>query len=118
MMGGGTSGPMGVQTRNATVAADINTNSIIVIAQPGVQQIYEGLIRQLDERRPQVQIECTIVTLDTTDGYTFGVDVATAGGAGSSQLISFSSFGVSTVDPVNGTLTPVAAQGGTFASGR
>ena len=40
-----------VQTRDAIVTADANTNSIIVIAPPGVQQMYAGLIERLDERR-------------------------------------------------------------------
>jgi len=93
----------------------VNTNSIIVIADPAVQQMYQDLIKRLDERRPQVQIECTIVTLDTTDGQTFGVDIAKLGGFDTSQLLTFSSFGVSTVDPKTGQLTPVAARGGTLA---
>jgi len=104
-----------IHTRNATVTADVNTNSIIVIAEPTVQQMYQDLIKRLDERRPQVQIECTIVTLDTTDGQSFGVDIAKLGGFDTSQLLTFSSFGVSTVDPKTGQLTPVAARGGTLA---
>jgi general secretion pathway protein D len=104
-----------VRTANATVAADINTNSIIVIAPPNMQQIYEQLIAKLDQRRPQVQIECTIVTLDTSDGYSYGVDVAIAGGSGSGSIITFGSFGVSTVNPTTPSLTPVASRGGTFA---
>jgi general secretion pathway protein D len=104
-----------IHTRNATVTADVNTNSIIVIAEPTVQQMYQDLIKRLDERRPQVQIECTIVTLDTSDGQSFGVDIAKLGGFDTSQLLTFSSFGVSTVDPKTGQLTPVAARGGTLA---
>ena len=107
---------MSVQTRNATVTADPNTNSIIVIAPPAVQQMYAEVIDRLDQRRPQVQIECTIVTLDTTDGLSFGVDMGKQGGWGDdNQLITFSSFGVSTVDPTTGNLTPIAAPGGTLA---
>jgi len=51
------------------VTADPNTNSIIVIAPPDVQRLYEQLIRTLDKRRPQVLIECTIVTIDTTGNF-------------------------------------------------
>lgn len=108
-------GVTSVQTRNATVTADINTNTIIVIAPPAVQQMYAELIHRLDERRPQVQIECTIVTLDTTDGFSLGVDIAKLGGFGDSQLLTFTSFGVSKVDPATGRLTPIAAPGGTAA---
>ncbi len=104
-----------VRGKNATVAADANTNSIIVIARPSVQQQYAQLIQMLDRRRPQVQVECTIVTLDTANGATIGIDVARLGGYDNGQIISFGSFGVATVDPVSGSLTPVAAPGGTFA---
>jgi general secretion pathway protein D len=104
-----------VRTRNATVTADVNTNSIIVIGEPAVQQMYQDLIKRLDERRPQVQIECTIVTLDTTAGASFGIDISKLGGFNGSQLLTFSSFGVSSVNPKTGELTPVAAPGGTAA---
>lgn len=103
------------RARNATVTADVNTNSIIVIAPPVVQQMYAGLINKLDERRPQVQVECTIVTLDTSDNFTFGVDIAKLGGFGNSKLLAFSSFGVSKVDPVTGKLAPLSQPGGTLA---
>ncbi len=112
---GSVSAIVGVRTGNATVTADINTNSIIVIAPPAVQQMYAELIKKLDERRPQVQVECTIVTMDTRNDYSYGVDVGTQGGAGKGTIISFGSFGVSNVDPATGGLTPVAASGGTFA---
>jgi general secretion pathway protein D len=112
---GDTSGSLSVHALNATVAADPNTNSIIVIAPPAVQTTYAELIRRLDERRPQVQIECTIVTLDTSDGSSFAVDIGKLGGFGASKLLTFSSFGVAGVDVKTGNLTPVAAQGGTAA---
>jgi general secretion pathway protein D len=108
-------GVSSVRTANATVAADVNTNSIIVIAPPNVQQIYEQLIQKLDQRRPQVQIECTIVTLDTSDNYSYGVDVAVAGGSGQGSIITFGAFGVSTLDPTVPSLTPKSSPGGTFA---
>jgi type II secretory pathway component GspD/PulD (secretin) len=104
-----------IRTQNATVTADVNSNSIIVIAEPAVQQMYQDLIKRLDQRRPQVQIECTIVTLDTTNGASLGVDISKLGGFDTSQLLTFSSFGVSSVNPKTGELTPVAARGGTFA---
>jgi general secretion pathway protein D len=103
------------RARDASVTADVNTNSIIVVAPPSVQRLYAELIRRLDERRPQVQIECTIVTLDTSDGFSLGVDTGFMGGIDSSSLITFSSFGVAVVDPTTGALTPTRGRGGTFA---
>jgi general secretion pathway protein D len=104
-----------VHGKGATVAADVNTNSIIVVGPPAIQQVYADLIRRLDERRPQVQIECTIVTLDTTNGESFGVDIGKLGGSGASQLLTLSSFGISMANPATGTLTPTDNTGGTFA---
>jgi len=81
-----------------------------------VQQTYQRLIERLDVRRPQVQIECTIVTLDTSDQFALAVDVGFSGGSGpDNAIISFSSFGVSVVDPTTGQLTPTRGRGGTFA---
>jgi len=100
---------------DATVTADVNTNSIIVIAPPAVQQTYQRLIERLDVRRPQVQIECTIVTLDTSDQFSLSVDVGFSTSNDDGSIISFSSFGVSVVDPATGQLTPTRGRGGTFA---
>ncbi|MCC7408893.1 MAG: hypothetical protein IT442_12530, partial [Phycisphaeraceae bacterium] len=66
----------GIRTKNATLTADVNTNSIIVIAQPAVQKVYEQLIKMLDKRRPQVLIEATVATLDTSGGFSLGVEIS------------------------------------------
>jgi len=113
--GFGFGGQRSALSPDAVVTADVNTNSIIVIAAPAVQQMYAELIQKLDERRPQVQIECTIVTLDTSNGFTFGVDLGKMGLLRGNPLIAFSSFGISSVDPKTGHLSAVAAPGGTFA---
>ena len=94
-----------VKGRQAKVTADPNTNSIIVMATPDVQRQYEQLIKALDKRRPQVLVECTIVTLDTSNNFELGVEIGKAGGFQSSQTITFSSFGLSTADPKTGRLT-------------
>ena len=81
-------GALSVHSKGATVAADVNSNSIIVVGPPATQQMYADLIHRLDQRRPQVQIECTIVTLDTTNNITFGVDIGRLGGSDTSQLLT------------------------------
>ncbi|MEM8782385.1 MAG: secretin N-terminal domain-containing protein [Planctomycetota bacterium] len=99
-----------------TLAADINTNSIIVVADPATQEIYANLIELLDERRPQVQIEATLVSLNTTNDYTLGVEFGFQNGLdGDAQLITFGSFGISTVDAATGGLTPTVNSGLTSA---
>ncbi|MDQ3439338.1 MAG: hypothetical protein M3478_03200, partial [Planctomycetota bacterium] len=100
-----------VRTKQATVTADANTNTIIVVGGPAVQRVYEQLIRTLDKRRPQVLIEATVVTLDTTDDFTLGVDLGVRASADRTQLITFSSFGLSTVDPATGRLAVVPGLG-------
>lgn len=102
----------GVRTRQARVTADPNTNSIIVVGPPDVQRMYEQLIRTLDKRRPQVLIEATIVTLDTSDDFELGVEIGRAGGSSDKRVISFSSFGLSTTaNPADGRLTLVPGIG-------
>jgi general secretion pathway protein D len=104
-------GPAALHTAQATVSADTNTNTIIVIAEPAVQQLYEQLIRNLDKRRPQVLIEATIVTLDTSNNFQFGVDLSLRTKNGARKAIVFSSFGLSTPDPTTGQLAIIPGAG-------
>ena len=110
LTGAGTAGsttpvPAGLRTHNATVAADPNTNSIIVIAEPSVQKMYEQLIKALDKRRPQVLLEATIVTIDTSRNLTFGVEVGGRSKPGNTQAVTFTNFGFSTANAGTGQLT-------------
>lgn len=107
---GGTTGlasmPRAIQTGKARVMADVNMNTIIVIAEPQEQRVYEQLIKRLDRRRPQVLIEATIVTLDTSGGFSLGVEISKSGRfEDKGRTLSFSSFGLSEVDPDTGSLT-------------
>lgn len=87
--------PSGFQTDQARITADPNSNTIIVVAPPQVQRTYEELIRHLDKRRPQVLIECTLVTVDTSNDFTLGVEILAKGGFNTSKLLAFSQFGLS-----------------------
>ena len=93
------------QLPDARVLADIATNTIIVVAPPGLQPIYENLIKRLDSRRPQVRIEATIVAMDTTDNFSLGVEFSRTSSADGGTLLNFSQFGLSTVDASTGALT-------------
>lgn len=92
-----------VQTEDATLVPDINTNTIIVLAEGARQTFYEDLIKQLDKRRPQVMIEVTLVALNTSDGASVGVEISRAGDADNDpRVLSFSSFGLSdSIDPAD-----------------
>jgi type II secretory pathway component GspD/PulD (secretin) len=88
----------------AQVTADLGSNSLIIIAEPEVQQAYEQLIQFLDKRRPQVMIEARIVIVDTTGDFTLGVEVSGGNRSGLNRLFAFSNYGLSTVNPVTGNL--------------
>lgn len=85
------------RTRDAVITADPNTNSLIVVAPAPIQKVYQHLIEMLDKRRPQVMIEVTLVTLDTTDGFSLGVEISGSNNPGGtdSSFLSFSAFGLS-----------------------
>lgn len=95
----------GLQTAEARVTADEQTNTIIVVADPATHRVYQQLIERLDQRRPQVLIEVTLVTLDVSDGYSLGVEVSQSADVDDGRLLSFSSFGLSEVDPTTGELS-------------
>ncbi len=95
-----------VQTNNAVVTADLNSNTIIVVAPPPVQKLYERLILMLDKRQPQVLIEVTLVTIDTSNGRSLGVEVSRKFNAdGEKSALTFSAFGLSDIDQDTGILT-------------
>ncbi len=97
--------------KKVTLAADVNTNSIIVVADAATHLIFEDLIKLLDERRPQVQIEATLVALNTTDDYSLGVEFGIRDAFESGRLISFSSFGISGITPLVPSVAPVVGAG-------
>jgi len=87
-----------LQSQRANVTADPNTNSIIVVAEPAVQHVFEHLIGMLDRRRPQVMVEVTLVAIDTSDGFSLGVELRREEEWSDGQALLFSSFGLSEVD--------------------
>ena len=99
-------GALTARTKDAVVTADPNTNTLIVVAPPPVQRVYERLIGLLDKRRPQVMVEMTMVTLDTSNNFSLGIEVAKADGVGDKgNYLTFSAFGLSDVDMATGALT-------------
>jgi len=92
------------RTSNAVVTVDENTNTLIVVAPPPVQQIYKELIQVLDKRRPQVMVEVTMVTIDFTEGLSLGIELSGSNQRDGQQWITFSSFGLSTVNAATGAL--------------
>lgn len=102
---------IGDQLAQASVTADLHTNTIIVVASPEVQRVYASLIERLDQRRPQVLIEAQIAIIDTSDDFTLGVEISGGDRLGARRLFNFSSFGLSTVDPTDGSLAIIPGVG-------
>lgn len=94
-----------VRLRDARVIADEPTNTIIVVGEPSVHLVYERLIRRLDARRPQVLIEATVVAIDTTNGFSLGVEIHGSNSVDGGQLLNFTQFGLTTKDSLPGNLT-------------
>lgn len=104
-----------VDLPDARVIADVPTNTIIIVAPPAIQAIYERLIERLDVRRPQVLIEATIVSIDTTDDFSLGVQFFTQeDGVDGGELI-FSNAGLSAPTVASGALGLAPGTGFTAA---
>jgi general secretion pathway protein D len=93
------------------ITADTKTNTIIIVAEPQVQEHYATLIKFLDRRSPQVLIEAKIVTIDTQNEFSLGVEISGGDRTGVGKLFGFSSFGLSEVDPVTGGLSLIPGLG-------
>ena len=61
------------QSRNVSIDAHEDTNTLVITAQPDMLRSLEAVIRQLDIRRAQVLIEAIIVEVFEGDGVNLGV---------------------------------------------
>jgi type II secretory pathway component GspD/PulD (secretin) len=93
------------------IIPDPATNSLIVIAEPETQRQLADLIERLDRRRPQVMIEAKIVIIDTSDGFSLGVELSGGDGLGLDRAFAFTQFGLSQVNPVTGALQIIPGSG-------
>jgi len=95
----------------ARVTADPFTNSIIVVGDRTVQEIYKNLIEFLDKKRPQVMIEARVIIIDTSDDFSLGVELSGGDRTGGRRLFQFSSFGLSALEPTTGALALLPGRG-------
>ncbi len=79
----------------ATVMADKDQNAVVVRASADVMREIEGVVRQLDVRRPEVLIQAAIVEITGSNGNEFGVQWAGGNPKGGIGTISFSDAGTS-----------------------
>lgn len=89
----------------AQITIDQNTNTLIVVAEPAIQELYRELIEKLDVYRPQVLVEVTVVTLTAAEDFSLGIEVSGGDREGAERAFAFSSFGLSEVDAATGGLS-------------
>jgi type II secretory pathway component GspD/PulD (secretin) len=95
----------------AKVAVSKSTNSVIIQATAREHRELQKLIKELDRRRKQVLIKAVIVEVATNDDMDLGIEIDYFRG----DLLSFTSFGLSTIDPATGVRDVVVSPGGTAA---
>ncbi len=95
----------------AKITVDENTNTLIVVAEPEIQALYEQLIKRLDVRRAQVMIEAHVVMITGRDTLNLGIEVSGGDRVGDDRLFAFSNFGLSEIDSSNGRLAISPATG-------
>jgi general secretion pathway protein D len=84
------------------IVPDPNTYSLIVYGNKKNQEWISNLILQLDKRRPQVLIDCTLVEITKNDAFTFDLSVTKnfnngAGVADANSLGKFLQWGAGTL---------------------
>jgi len=95
--------PLSLQADDVTITTEPNSNSLIVVAPSQRHEQIKSLLDVLDKRRPQVLIEMLLVTIDSSDSLSVGIELERIelSGMGTDYLI-FTSFGLSGVDPATG----------------
>ena len=79
---GGTRSARGGSNRDVSIDFHGDSNALVITAEPDMMRSLEEVIRQLDVRRAQVQVEAIIVEIFEGDGTTLGVQWASEKGIG------------------------------------
>lgn len=87
-------------TEQVSIQPDVSRNQVIIKAPARQQAEFRSIIERLDVRRPQVYIEAKIVSVTTTDDFTFAVESQWTPG----QSVLFTNFGLTTA-PEGGDAT-------------
>ncbi|GGW90720.1 type II secretion system secretin GspD [Alteromonas halophila] len=78
---GGSNQRRSSSNREVSIETHEDSNAVVITAEPDMMRSLEEVIRQLDVRRAQVQVEAIIVEVSEGDGSTLGVQwVSEAGG--------------------------------------
>lgn len=84
-------------SRDISIDAHEDSNSLVITAEPDMMRSLEEVIRQLDIRRAQVQVEAIIVEVFEGDGVTLGVQLVSEEGGGTqftNGVVGVGSLGV------------------------
>lgn len=87
----------GSNSRDISIDSHEDSNSLVITAEPDMMRSLEAVIRQLDVRRAQVQVEAIIVEVFEGDGTTLGVQWVSEEGGGTqftNGVIGVGSLGV------------------------
>ncbi len=95
----------------ARISINKATNSVVIQATAREHRELEKLIKELDIRRKQVLIEAMIIEVTTSDDFEFGVELNQRDG----DILSFSSFGLSSIDPLSGARDIIVGAGASAA---
>lgn len=101
-----------VQGKDYVLTGDEHTNSILAIGTREFHAQLESLIDDLDRRRPQVLIEMTLVAITMSDSLDLGVELETLDLGDAWDYLTFSNFGLSTIDVATGQRTLIPGVGG------
>jgi type II secretory pathway component GspD/PulD (secretin) len=93
---GGTS--LTANPEEVSIVADTDRNQIVIKAPARQQAEFERIIKDLDLRLPQVYIEAQIVSVTTSEDFSWTVETQINAG----QFLLFSSFGLSTAGTAAG----------------
>lgn len=94
------------------ILADDRSNTLVISDVPAVFPIIDNLIRQLDRKSRQVEIEARVVAANRSFAREFGTQLAAALGAGNSTL-----GGALSASPITHTPAPPFCESGTCNAG-
>ena len=95
--GGGQQQRRNTNNRDVSIDSHQDSNALVITAEPDMMRSLEKVIRQLDVRRAQVQVEAIIVEVFEGDGVTLGVQLVSENGGGTqftNGVIGVGSLGV------------------------
>ena len=78
----GSTNSRGSSNRDVSIDAHEDSNALVITAEPDMMRSLEEVVRQLDIRRAQVQVEAIIVEVFEGDGTTLGVQWVSESGGG------------------------------------